>query len=210
MSIESLLYSIPGLLVAFVFHELAHGYVAYALGDPTPRYMGRLTLNPIRHIDPVGMIMLLLFRFGWAKPVQVNPMNFEDPRKGMALVAFAGPLVNFILAFLSLLVIHAVHLTPYSTVWIIFYYSALMNVGLGVFNLLPIPPLDGSKVLAGFLPPGMAYRLEAGENYGWLILILLLMTGVVGAILRPMAGLMLQALNGLAVALVPAGGGLFF
>lgn len=180
------LFRLPGLLIGFVFHELSHGYVAYVLGDPTPKAMGRLSLNPLRHIDPVGFLFLLWAGFGWAKPVQVNPMNFADRRKGMAMVALAGPLANFLLALVLLVILRILPLHPFSTVARMLEVGAWINVSLGVFNLLPIPPLDGSKVLAGLLPPDKAFRLETGENYGWLVLILLLATGLVGRILVPL------------------------
>lgn len=197
LNIETLVYGIPGLLVAFVFHELGHGYTAYALGDPTPRVMGRLSLNPMRHIDPVGFIMIWAFGFGWAKPVQVDPRNFANPRRDMALVAFAGPFMNFVLAFLALATIHATGVES-GLFYRLLAVAAQYNVGLGVFNMLPIPPLDGSKVLAALLPPDMAFRLETGENWGWLVLILLVATGLVGRILWPLAEAVFRVLNGLA------------
>lgn len=213
LSLDTLVYGLPGLLVAFVFHELGHGYMANALGDPTPKVMGRLSLNPVRHIDPVGFIMLWVFGFGWAKPVQVDPYNFANPRRDMALVAFAGPFTNFVLAFLALAILYATGVES-GAFHKMLLVAAWYNVGLGVFNLLPIPPLDGSKVLAGLLPADRAAWLEAGENYGWLILILLLATGLVHRIFLPMAEVVFRLINSLAAlfqrAPGPGPGGTFF
>lgn len=204
---ESLLLRLPGLMVGFVFHELAHGYVAYSLGDPSPKHLGRLSLNPLRHIDPVGFLLLLTAGFGWAKPVQVNPMNFADPRRGMALVAAAGPLANFLLALLFLVSLQVVQVAEASALGRMLWVGAWINVSLGVFNLLPLPPLDGSKVLGGIVP-GVGDRLWAMENMGWILLILLLATGVIGAVLGPLVGLVMEALWGIA-ARFPALGGAF-
>lgn len=184
MGTLELLVGLPGLLSAIVFHEFAHAAVADRLGDPTPRRLGRLTLNPVAHIDPVGLLMLLVFHFGWARPVPVNPYYFADRRRGMLLVALAGPVTNVLLAFAALV------LAPLSSPvgwagdilhWVFFY-----NVVLAVFNLLPVPPLDGSRILAGILPPYQAARLEQLEGYGFLILVALLMTGVVDRVMSPL------------------------
>lgn len=167
------------LLVAFTIHELAHAVVADRMGDPTPRRMGRITLNPIAHLDPIGTILLLVSGFGWAKPVMVNPMNLRgNPRTGMAIVAAAGPISNIIMAILFALpfqlglvtfsafggssVIPSLSDLLFQFVWI--------NLILAFFNLLPIPPLDGYKILTGILPPDIAYRLRPLEQYGFLIL----------------------------------------
>lgn len=183
-----------GLLTAVVLHELAHGMVAYRLGDPTPKLTGRLTLNPLAHIDPVGLIMLIFFRFGWAKPVQVNPGNFANPRSGMMLVAVAGPLANVLVAFVAMSLIKVAGLgagpAGKALTWIILY-----NVWLGVFNLLPFPPLDGSRVLAWFLPPRQAYALQRYEGVGWILLILLLTSGYLGRIINPVVEFLLYFLD---------------
>ncbi|MFP4213803.1 MAG: site-2 protease family protein [Desulfohalobiaceae bacterium] len=185
------------VLMAITFHEVAHGYVAYILGDPTAKNAGRLTLNPIKHLDPIGTIALFLVKVGWAKPVPVNPNYFLNPRQGMILVSVAGPAANFILAVLFSLLFH-------SLVWFVgtnsgsssasgllqpVLYMAqagvLVNIGLGVFNLLPVPPLDGSNILAGILPPQLAQSYMQISKYGFIILILLILTGAVQKVVLP-------------------------
>ncbi len=214
LDVETMLLELPGLLLGFTLHELAHGYVAYFLGDPSPKHLGRLTLNPLRHIDPVGFLLLLTARFGWAKPVEVNAMNFADPRRGMALVAAAGPVANFLVALLFLVSVQVVQVAEHSTLGRMLWAGAWINVSLGVFNLLPIPPLDGSKVLGGILP-AFGDRLWAMENAGWIVLIVLLVTGIIGPLLFPLVEMVLAALVGIAVRFpalggAPGGGGPFF
>jgi Zn-dependent protease len=179
---------LPGLLIAMVIHEYAHAQVAVWLGDFTPRLMGRLTLNPKAHVDPIGMLMLFLVHFGWAKPVMINPRNFKNPKRDDILVSLAGPAANFITAFLALLA-----LLLYSRmggdmtagVYLVFQMIIEYNIGFGVFNLIPLPPLDGSHVLMQLLPRDMAYKLAGLERYSFLILIVLLMTPVLSMILIP-------------------------
>lgn len=174
---------LPALLIALTFHEFAHAWAANRLGDPTPRLRGRLTLNPAAHIDPIGLVMLLLFRFGWAKPVEVNPFNFDDRERGLAWVSLAGPAMNLVLGFfatfLYLFLLIQTGSTPLVNLarWLMLY-----NVYFAIFNLIPIPPLDGSKLLFFFLPRGTVYRyLDSIGQYGFLILILLVSTGVIGS-----------------------------
>lgn len=192
------LYAIPGLLAAIVFHELAHGLAATALGDPTPRLTGRLTLNPLRHLDPIGLLMLWAFHFGWARPVQINPNHFADPRRGIMAVSLAGPGANLLVALAAVTGLVALAPGPRSAVDQVLTWTAQYNVWLGIFNLLPVPPLDGSKVLAGLLPPQRELALLRLEPYGWLILILLLSTGLVGRLLAPVADAVLGGLVTLA------------
>lgn len=185
---ELIIFVVSSLIVIFVtlpIHEFAHGFVATKLGDPTPRYQGRLTLNPFAHIDYVGALMILFAGFGWAKPVQVNSSNFKNPKVGMAITAFAGPLANIILAFISMLIYNtidffAVDTTPVFLFYIelLFWFIASINISLAVFNLIPIPPLDGSRLLAAFLPNRIYYNLMRYERYFFLILVLLLFSGV--------------------------------
>lgn len=184
---SDMIFRIPALLIALTIHEFAHAAVAVRLGDPTPRLLGRYTLNPISHLDPLGLIMLWLFQFGWAKPVPVNSGYFHDVRKGMMLVSFAGPGANILLAlivalFLGLMVKIGM-LTP---VWSkILFLTYSYNLMFAVFNLLPIPPLDGSKIVGSMLPLSQANAFERLERYGPLILIALIYFGVIGAVIRP-------------------------
>ena len=155
----------PSVLIALSFHECAHGFAAYKLGDPTAKYMGRLTLNPIKHIDPIGAICMLIAHFGWAKPVPIDITNFKHPKRDLAISALAGPLSNIFLGFIGCFVyVLTVYLLPnrvesqfaYEMIKILvtfLYYFAWLNISLALFNLLPIPPLDGSKILYAFLPP---------------------------------------------------------
>ena len=165
----SLLYTVPVLLISFPVHECAHGYAAYLLGDDTAKRAGRLTLNPFKHLDPLGTICLIVARFGWAKPVPVNPYNFRDRKSGMALTPLAGPFSNLLMAFLSLillklfLMLSGVPAGVATIVVNLLIVSAQINVGLFVFNLIPIPPLDGSRILALFLPSRVE---EAFYRYG--------------------------------------------
>ena len=174
-----LVLSIPGLLLALSMHEFAHGYAAYKMGDNTAKYSGRLSINPLDHLDPIGTLCLLLFRFGWAKPVPINPYNFKNHRKGIIIVSLAGPLMNFLLALLSAFAIEIFNsFVPASKISeffvIVLYYSELLNVGLMVFNLIPIPPLDGSKVLLELLPYRYKEFFYRMERYSTLLLLVLL------------------------------------
>ncbi|MCB8988236.1 MAG: site-2 protease family protein [Ardenticatenaceae bacterium] len=167
------------LLVAFTIHELSHAVVADRMGDPTPRRMGRITLNPIAHLDPIGTILLLVSGFGWAKPVMINPMNLRgNPRTGMAIVAAAGPISNVVMAVIFAIPFQLglVTFSPFGASTVIPSLSEVLfqfvwiNLILAFFNLIPIPPLDGYKILTGILPPDIAYRLRPLEQYGFLIL----------------------------------------
>ncbi|WP_243123870.1 site-2 protease family protein [Thermaerobacter sp. FW80] len=196
-----LLIAAPGLLLALVLHEYAHARVAHHLGDPTPRAAGRLTLDPLAHLDPIGTLLLVLFGFGWAKPVPVNPWHFRNPLAGMALVAAAGPATNLALAFATFVI--ADLWEPTGLVGVAVRYVAIINVYLAVFNLIPIPPLDGSRVLRALLGRSGGW-LDALESYGWLLLMLLLVTHTLDLVLHPLAALVMDGLAGLAAAM--AGG----
>lgn len=191
--ITSFLISLPGILLGLTLHEWAHGKVADYLGDPTPSMQGRLTINPLPHIDWVGFAMLALFSFGWAKPVQVNPYQFKNTsvKKGMMLVSLAGPGMNLLLAIAGAVLLHL--LTPYlgQDYMRIIIYLIYINLILAVFNLIPVPPLDGSKILAGLLPDSGARIMYSLEPYGMAILLLLIFTNITGKILFPIVyGLM--------------------
>lgn len=177
---------IPAILIALTFHEYMHGRVAYALGDPTPKNQGRLTLNPIKHLDPLGSLLLLLVGFGWAKPVEVNPFHFKGDRgRGMLWVSLAGPATNLVLA-VAAAVLWLFFGNTGQYVNIFFKYLFHINVVLAVFNILPVPPLDGSKILAGLLPLRQRHIVYNIERYGTIILFILVVTGILGKILMPM------------------------
>lgn len=181
--IIGLLYSAPAVLIAISMHEFAHGYVSWKLGDPTPKQSGRLSLNPFAHLDPVGTLCLLLFHFGWAKPVGVNPWYYKNRKQGMVLVSLAGPLMNFLVALVSTILLGlALKLTGGRGIFAEILYQLLLNVvlvniGLGLFNLIPVPPLDGSKVLGAVLPERYYFGYMRFEQYGTIVLLILLMSG---------------------------------
>ncbi len=148
-----LLYLVPAVLISLTIHECAHAWMAVKLGDPTPRQEKRLSLNPLRHIDPIGFIVMILAHFGWAKPVRVNPMYFENPSKGMMYTALAGPISNLCLCVVSsLLCFFSLAFSWPEYLFLFFYYLTLLNIGLAVFNLIPVAPLDGSRIISHFYP----------------------------------------------------------
>jgi Zn-dependent protease len=203
MDIPQILISLFVVLFAITIHEASHGWAAYKMGDPTAYAMGRITLNPIAHIDPIGTILLPLILvvmgappFGWAKPVPVNPLNLRDPRRDNLIISAAGPLSNFSVAFVAFLGIQLLKVLnpglfnpysgfsgPASGIFLILYYTVLINVILAIFNLIPIPPLDGSGVLMGLISEEAAEKYEQIRPYGFMILLLLIMTGFIGRIL---------------------------
>lgn len=177
---------VAAIFLCLTVHETCHGLAAYALGDPTAKSMHRLSLNPLRHIDWLGLVMMFAAGFGWAKPVPVNPQYFKKPKQGMAVTALAGPASNFLLALLAMLISKVIYLyAPYSTGMetafnFCLYTVAPLSIGLGLFNLLPIPPLDGSKVVAVLLPDRAYVQLMRYERYGMLALLLLSYLGLTG------------------------------
>ena len=200
---QRLVLQIPALLLAVTIHEVSHGLVADRLGDPTARQQGRLTLNPLPHLDPLGALAFVVAGFGWAKPVPVNAYNLRHPLRDMALVAAAGPLSNFVVAFLGILAVGLLrpHLeTPFFAIPVlgVLNYVYWFNLGLGIFNLIPLPPLDGGHFLPYLFPRGSWTLLRQLEQYGPVILILLVMSGATRYIMTPMLVLM----NGLFVWLV--------
>ena len=198
------LFFLPIFLIAITVHELAHAYTAYKLGDPTAAAMGRLTLNPIKHLDPFGFVMLLIVGFGWAKPVMINPRNFRNEKAGMAISALAGPVSNIIMAFIglifwNLIIVLAIRTENFDSVIIassltFFYLFAQLNVWFAVFNLIPIPPLDGSRLVSYFLPPNLHYYYNFVERYGFIILILLSRFALLGPI-HSISGWILQGMD---------------
>lgn len=178
--IQSPLYFVLGaslLLIAITVHEAAHAFMADRLGDPTPRSQGRLTLNPLAHLDPLGTLMLLIFRFGWGKPVQFDPYNLKNPRQDAALISLAGPASNIILATITSFLIRFAFPGSLSPEVFTFIYSFIfLNIGLAVFNLVPIHPLDGAKILIGLLPIDLALEWQSiMQRYGTIILLLMIL-----------------------------------
>ena len=178
-----ILIAIP-LLYSIIFHELAHGWVAYRMGDPTAKSLGRLSLNPLKHLDPMGTIMLFIFGFGWAKPVPVNFGLLRDRRKGMIWVSAAGIITNMLLAFMALFLTRLLSLSPSSMPAELLYYLAQINIMLAAFNLIPLPPLDGSKILMGFASPSVQNFFFRIERYGLFIIIALLYLGVLNPVIN--------------------------
>ncbi len=175
----------PPILVALTFHEYAHGYVALRFGDPTAKMAGRLTLNPLSHLDPIGTIMLFVVHFGWAKPVPVDPRYFRNPKQDMLWVALAGPGANMVLAFISGILLSMLGrgslFGSHNMLLIMLQYSLFINLALAVFNMLPIPPLDGSKVLRGLLPYQYQHIADQMEMYGpWALMGLIMMGMMTG------------------------------
>ena len=170
-----ILVAIPCILVAATVHEYAHAYTAFKLGDATAKAEGRLTLNPLKHIDPLGAIFMVLFRFGWSKPVPINEYNFKKRELYTAIVALAGPLSNLLLAFLTGLVFRILPEGINSLIVFFLYSFATINIALAVFNLLPIPPLDGHKIVRAILPSGLRYYWEKLEKYSIILILLLIL-----------------------------------
>lgn len=205
----SILLTLPGVLIAITFHEYAHALAAYKLGDDTPKYQGRLSLNPLTHLDPIAVIMLLFAHIGWGKPVQVNPNNFTkkvSARAGEAIVAAAGPVMNFILALVGTIIFYALQVFATSfaletqvglIIMTMLQYAIIVNIGLGVFNLIPLPPLDGSKVLMLFLPYNAKRWFEEHTNIFYIVFIVIWITPIANLIISPIIDAIAYGINSL-------------
>ena len=211
VDIKETIFSLPGLIIALTLHEFAHAWMAVKLGDTTPQAQGRLNINPMSHMDPVGTICLLFGGFGWGKPVQINPNNFKRPEKDSAKVAFAGPAMNLILSVLSAVLYavffiigyktNGVYVTndgafEFNTVWrtilTVIEYSMILNLWLAIFNLLPFPPLDGSKIYRAFARGKLKKILYDLENYSMIIIMILFITHIAQYIITPIVGAILN------------------
>ena len=196
-AIMSLVMTIPGVLIAITFHEFAHGFAAYKLGDDTAKREGRLSLNPLSHLDPIGTVMLLVAGFGWGKPVHVNPSNYTrkySMEKGEAIVSVAGPAMNIILAIIFTIIYYAIYKfvdiaflnsTVGLIIMAIIQYTISINIGLGIFNLIPLPPLDGSKIIMPFLPYNAKRWFIDNEQIFYIIFVVIWITGIAGTIISP-------------------------
>lgn len=202
----ALLLTLPAVIIAITFHEFAHAYAADKLGDDTPRMQGRLNLNPVSHIDPVGFVLLMFAGFGWGKPVQINPRNFNRNvrlDKGEAIVSVAGPLMNFVLAIISAIVLGAIYMFSSSSflsstvgniVFILLQELVIINIGLGVFNLIPLPPLDGSKIFINFMPYNTRRWILENSHIFYYIFLAIWITGLAGVIISPIINLIYSGL----------------
>lgn len=205
----ALLLTIPGVLIAITFHEYAHAFAADKLGDDTPRNQGRLSLNPLSHLDPFGVIMLIFAHIGWGKPVQINPNNFTrkiSARTGEAIVSLAGPLMNFILAFIIAIIFYALQTFATSfalttqvgiIIMTMLQYAILVNIGLGVFNLIPLPPLDGSKILMAFLPYNAKRWFEEHTQLFYIIFLIIWITPLSSMIISPVISGITSGIDGI-------------
>ena len=200
LSLDSgIIFRIPALLIAITVHEYAHGQVSYSLGDPTPKLEGRLTMNPLAHLDIMGAIMLVLVGFGWAKPVGINPAYYKDYKNDIMKVAFAGPGANLVLCFLATFLMLLLGKFGFLTqgVYTFLRWLQLYNVWSAFFNLIPIPPLDGSKILMALLPSQRAYAYEQTiAPYSMYILIAICFTGIVSTIISPFVSMYMGLVNG--------------
>lgn len=209
LDLDTLIYVVPAIIITVTLHELAHGWVSYKFGDPTPKLDGRLSLNPLHHLDPIGTIALLLVGFGWAKPVHIDPRYYKDAKTGIVWTAFAGPLMNFIIAFVAIFLFNLLLKLPVSIfsseimtrifIYLIYLmqYTALISLGQAIFNLIPLPPLDGSKILYGVLPDSVYFNIMKYENWLSLILFLVLFSGVLNGPLVSIRTIVFDGMNNL-------------
>lgn len=199
LEIVTLLLTLPGVIVAITFHEFAHAFAAYKLGDDTPKMQGRLNLNPLSHMDPIGLVLLIFAHIGWGKPVEINPRNFDRKHSmsaGEAIVSVAGPAMNFVLAIVFTLLYFVIgkFFPSFAISQIGFYVmimiqsAAIVNVGLGVFNLIPLPPLDGSKIFRNFMSYKVKTWLDTYQQYFYIAFLILWITGLAGKLISPIIG----------------------
>ena len=200
LDFASMIYRIPALLFAISIHEYAHAQCADSMGDPTARYMGRLTFNPMAHLDPIGAILLVVAGFGWAKGVPINVNNFRNRREGILKVSFAGPAANLFLCFLAALMMALLGRMGMLSdgLYKFLFWMQLYNVWFAFFNLIPVPPLDGSSILSELLPAKQSWQFnEIVDRYGFYILIALVFTGITSMIINPLANGYLRLIQGL-------------
>jgi len=195
------------VLFALTIHEFSHGYAAYKLGDDTAKRAGRLTLNPLKHLDPIGTIMLFIAKIGWAKPVPINPYNFKNIKRDTALVSLAGPLANFISAIAFSIIFNLLYSpTASQNIFIlIIFYTIFINIALGLFNLIPIPPLDGSKIFGAFLPDRLYYKFQQFERKGMFLFIAIILISnfaglnIIGGVILPPIRFFVRMLTGVSI-----------
>ena len=209
LDLDTLIYVVPAIIITVTLHELAHGWVSYKFGDPTPKLDGRLSLNQLHHLDPIGTIALLLVGFGWAKPVHIDPRYYKDAKTGIVWTAFAGPLMNFIIAFVAIFLFNLLLKLPVSIfsskimiqifiyLVVLMQYIALISLGQAIFNLIPLPPLDGSKILYGVLPDSVYFNIMKYENWLSLILFLVLFSGILDGPLVSIRTIIYDGMNNL-------------
>ncbi len=201
MSLITALLTIPTVLIALSVHEAAHAYIAHKCGDPTARSLGRLTLNPAKHLDLVGTICMFVCGFGWAKPVPINSRYFKNPKRGMALTALAGPVSNLILGFIGAVAATLIGRLPYSNItlaaYLFFFYFMMINISYAVFNMLPIPPFDGSRVFYVIMPDKLYWKVMQYERIIMIVVLVLMATGVLWTPVEYLSNLIMRGMTSL-------------